>query len=294
MSGTTVTPTAGGTPTGDAAELEQKKKDLNTVKAQLDDATARTTALAAEIKVLEQRISDVKKATDAYTAAIAAQQKELDDDQKLIGQKLLMATAGVKDQIDAVDKLVKSVDDDIAEQAGKLGALRTAADKAQQAWDVAAADAKAKQDAYATIKQAQKNTDDQLKQVKALTDQAVKAEVQGDIVSMYFLLQEASKLAKSVTILSPGEYDKNVKAAQADAEAAKAKLGDRKTESDKQQKLLADAETQLTAAQSARQATILAKLKAIIAPATVPPAPAAPVSSAAPTPTTPPPGGGGH
>lgn len=284
MPDTTLRPAAGSPPPDDQAELDKKNKELDTVNAEFHDAAARVATLTAEVKILEARIADAKKAIDAYGAGSPSQQKELDDDLKLIAQKWAMASAAVKNQKDAIDKIVKSVDDDIAAQSAKVDGLQKAVDKASQEYATAAADWKVKSDAYAAIKQTQKTTDDQLKQIKALIDQAAKAETQDDVVAMYFLLEEALTAAKAVTIISADEYAAKLKAAQADAESSKATSAAEKSELDAFSKQYADAQTQLAAAIAARRSTILTKLKEIkTGSAAAAPAPAAAPGAAATT-----------
>src|SRR5260370_10041795 len=114
MPDTTLRPAAGSPPPDDQAELDKKNKELDTENAELHDAAARVATLTTEVKILEARIADAKKAIDAYGAGSPSQQKELDDDLKLIAQKWAMASAAVKNQKDAIDTIVKSVDDDIS------------------------------------------------------------------------------------------------------------------------------------------------------------------------------------
>jgi len=263
MADTTVKTTAAAAPPDDAADLAAKLLLLGTVTAELQDASGRSDTLKAEIKVLEARIAEVKKATDGYTAAAASEQQELDADVKLIEQKGSMASAAVKDQQKAIDAIVQGVDDDISGQGKNIRTLQTGVDNAQQDSDAAAADWKAKADAYNGLKQTQKNIDDQLKQIKALIDQAAKAESQNDVVSMYFLLEEASAAAKAVTILTPDDYTAALKAAQAAVESSKTDSTTKKADLDAKSKVLADAKAQLSAAVASRRATILTKLKAI-------------------------------
>jgi hypothetical protein len=80
------------------------------------------------------------------------------------------------------------------------------------------------------------------------------------------LLQEASAAAKDLTIASPDDYTTAVKTAQSDAESARTVATERKGELDAQNKQLADATAQLTAATAARRTTILTKLKQIPIP----------------------------
>lgn len=260
-------PAAPPAPSSDESDLEKKKQDLATAKAEADTANGRAAALTAEIKALEARIADAKKATDAYKEQSSKLQQDLNDAEKQLSQKSAMAVAALKDQKDAVDKVIQSVDQDLAAQATKLGALQTSAQKAQQDWADADAKAKAKQDAYTAAKQVQKTLEDRLKQIKDLLDQAGKAETQGDVISMYFLLQEASAAAKDLNVASPDDYTAAVKTAQSDAESARAIAAERKGELDTQNKQLADASAQLTAATAARRTTILTKLKQIRIPA---------------------------
>ena len=67
-----------------------------------------------------------------------------------------MAIAALKDQKDAVDKTIQSVDQDLAAQTTRVSALQASAQKAQQDWAGADATAKAKQDAYSAAKQVRK------------------------------------------------------------------------------------------------------------------------------------------
>ena len=65
---------AAAAPPDDAADLAAKLSLLGTVTAELQDAEGRSDTLKAEIKVLEARIADVKKASDGYTAGANADQ----------------------------------------------------------------------------------------------------------------------------------------------------------------------------------------------------------------------------
>lgn len=267
-----------GAPPKDADDLEGKKKELAALSAQMTDVTARAAGLAADIKMIEVRIAEAKKVTDAYGLGSTAQQAELDANVKAIGQKWTMALAGAKDQKDAIDKIVESVDDDLEAQSAKLAAIQKSADKAKQDWETAVADTKTKQATYASLQQAQKDTDANLKQIKALIDQASKAELQADIAAMYFLLQQASEAAKDVTIFSPDEYAAKVRATQADVEASKQSVAAKKAILDQQAKQLNDMQAGVAASKADRQKTILLKLKDMKGTAPAP----APTTTAAP------------
>lgn len=248
-------------PKDDANELEKKQKELNAIKSTLDDATKKAAALSDEIKTLTARIAEVKKASDQYAASIQVQQKILDDVGGVINQKFTMAAAGAKNQKDAIDAVVKAIDADIAAHANKVTSVQKSVKKAQEELSVAEGALKQKQDDYSTTKESQKATDAQIKQIKSLTDLAAKSELQGDINSMYFLLQEAQQLLEKVAISPPDEFMNKVAALQSDLEAAKSTVAAKKTDLDAQNKQLADAQKEANDAASGRQVAILGRLK---------------------------------
>ena len=250
-------------PPDDLAELEQKKKELAEAKADLADASTKAAALSTEIKALEGRIADLKKATDAYTATAQALQKELDDDSKVIGHKLAMALAAVKDQKVAIESAIKSVEDDIKKKAGDADTLKTAAKNAWTASEAADAEAASKLESYSTLKLAQKSAGDQLKEIKAFIDQAAKAETLDDVVAMYFLLTEASSAAKKVVIMPAADYAKAAKAAQTNVETTKTIAAEKKAALVQANKDYADSSKTASAAAAGRRNTILTKLKQI-------------------------------
>ncbi len=287
MPPSTATATAAA-PKDDADDLSKKQKELQSVKSVLEDAAKRAAALGSEIKSLEARIAEVKATADLYTTTAQAQQKELDDTQKLVTKKWAMAAAGAKDQKEAIEKVVKTTDDEIASQIAKAATVQKTLASAATDVENANASLKQKQDSYASLKQIQKSTDDQLKRVKSLTDQAAKSEAAGDIAVMYFLLQDASEVAKGINIVPPEEFIKRLTAAQADIETAKTVAAAKKAEFDAQSKQLADAQAATAAATSGRQTTILARLKNLTSPIETPTPAAPPVrqSTQAPSPAT--------
>jgi hypothetical protein len=251
----------GASTVNDAADLEQKKKDLEKVSQQLTAVTKQAADLTEQIKTLEARAAEVRKATDAYLPIATAQQKELDEDRKLNGQKRMMALAGVKDQKEEIDKIVQVADAELATQAAKVEACQETVKKANQDLEAAKADAQTKQDNYAALNQTQKDTDLQLKQVSDLMSQAAKAEAAADVASMYFLLEEAAAVMKPLAIVSPDDYAVRVRSASADVAASKQAVATQKAQLDQKTKDLGDAQADLAAKKAARRATILAKLK---------------------------------
>lgn len=253
--------TVGASTVSDAADLEQKKKELEKVAQQLTAVTRQAADLADQIKTMEARAAEVKKAADAYAPIAAAQQKELDEDRKLNAQKRAMAVAGVKDQKDEIDKIVQAADAELATQAAKVEASQEAVKTANQEWEAAKADAQTKQDNYALLNQSQKDTDLQLKQVSDLMSQAAKAEAAADVASMYFLLEEAAAAMKPLAIASPDDYTVRVRTALADVTASKQAVAMKKATIDQKTKELSDAQADFAAKKAARRATILANLK---------------------------------
>jgi flagellar biosynthesis chaperone FliJ len=267
-------------PSDDAAALAEKQKQLDAINNQIADDTSKAKDLTADVKALQARIAEIQNATKSFDAAATAQQKELDSDKQLIEQKSAMASAGItKDQSDNVSKVVAAVDKDISAKSDKVTKAQQAADDAAKDLNAATAEAKAKREAYAALQQAPKDTDTKLKAIKALLAQASVAEAQGDIVSMYFLINEAATALKGVSIMSADDYAAKLKTAQADDQSAQSKLPANQAASDAAVKDLGAAQTDLATATSKRQDNILAELKkppAPVVPAPVVPAPVVP------------------
>jgi len=262
-------------PPDDAANLDVKQKQLDAINKQIADTTTQAKNLAVEIKAMQARIAEIKKATDSFSAAATAQQNELDSDRKVIEQKSAMASAAItKEQATAVAQVVAAVDKDISTKSDQVTKRQQAADNAAKELSTAAAEAKTKREAYAALQQAPKDADTKLKAIKDLITKASVSEGQGDIVTMYYLVvNEAATALKDIAIMSPGEYAAKLKAAQTDDQLAQSDLPAKQAASDAASKDLVSAQADLNAAESGRQNNILAELKKVTAPAAPPVAP---------------------
>lgn len=268
-------------PANDPNDIDGLKKQLDDAKAKIADATTTANNLTAQIKVAQARIDEVKKVTDAFGAAVAAQEKDLGTYQQQIAQKSTMVKAAVpQDQVNAINDVVTKVDADIKAKTDQVAKLQQEMKKAQDALDAATADAMAKLDAYTVVQGTQKDTDAQLKSIKDWLTSASTAELAGDLVTMYYLVVNvAAPAADKVTILSADNYAAKLKAAQADNETAKKTQADKQAARDAAASDLKGAQSALSDAATARPKAILDQLKTIgTAPAA--PAPPAPPASA--------------
>ncbi len=119
---------------------------------------------------------------------------------------------------------------------------------------------------YALLKGLPKTLDGQMKDLKSLVDQAAKAESQGDVVAMYFLLSEASTMASGLKIPTPEEYQTPLTEGQELSESAKADAAAKKTNADQLTAVYTAAKAKSDAAQASRRTDLLKTLKTIKVP----------------------------
>jgi hypothetical protein len=250
-------------PPNDAAILAAKKKELDTLRAQLDESTKTLNTLSLEIKTLEVRVAEIQSASDGFKAASAQLENDLASSKKALATKMSMAEAGIGDQKDAVDQKIESLKQGMNAQASEVEALGKTAEHARQASATAASTAVTKQTAYNDLRNTQKSTEAAIRGAKSLLDQASAAEAQGDVFGMYFLLKEASEEFATIAVPKPSDVEAKLKVAQADAEASKQTAAARKQDSDKKIQAHIEAQKSFDAASADFRSNVLKQLKEI-------------------------------
>jgi chromosome segregation ATPase len=251
------------TPKGpsDASTLEAKRAELKSAQVQIATLSNKLTGLQADIKALEAKAADIQKSIAGYDQLSAKLRQDLDDAQKIISQKIKMAEAAVKDQRDAIDKKIADFDKSLTTQTANVQASWDASKAATTAADEAERDSLEKAAAYTKLKNAPKVTEEQIKGIRAIIDQAIKA--QDDVASMYFLLNEAKQMASTIIVSSPTDYQNALMRAQDLAEQARAIAMAKRAEADKAGAAYAEARKALEAAQSSRRIDLTKSLKEI-------------------------------
>jgi hypothetical protein len=250
------------TPPDDEVLLTDKKKELDALKSKINEDTAASNTVAAEIKFIEARLVDLRKASAGFKDASAQLQTELSSYHKVIASKLPLAEAGIKDHKEVVDKIIAAAKQTLKDQSTEVDALGGKAAEALQTCAEGASDAAGKQASYADLKNTQKDIEGALKEIKSLIDQASAAETQGNMPAMYFLLKEGSELA-NVTIPEPAAFESKLKLVQADAETAKQRASAEKADFDKKTQDHQDAQKELKSATAGLRADVLTQLKKV-------------------------------
>jgi chromosome segregation ATPase len=248
-------------PADDVAILAAKKKELDTLKSQLDESTKTLNTLSADIKMLEARVAEIQSASDGFKAASAQLEHDLASSKKALATKISMAEAGIGDQKDVVDQKIESFKQALITQAAEVEALGKAAEHARQAYATAASTVAAKETAYNDLRNTQKNTDAAIRDARSLLDQASTAEAQGDVFGMYFLLKEASAKFAIIAVPKPADVEAKLKVAQADVEASKQTAVTRKQDSDKKTQAHVEAQKSLDADSADFRSNVLKQLK---------------------------------
>ena len=254
-------------PNPDDDLKKKKQKDLDALLQQQTDLTKAIASLQAEIKALQTKIDEVTQATAGYDKSAADMQDQLDAGQALIVQKDNIAIAVIKDLKDAVDKRIADFDRALAQQAA---AVTDASNKSEAAaTDAAAAEAAAadKQAAFDRLKRTPKDLDAAFKDLTAVIAQITKAEAQNDFVGMYLLVGEAKTIADGIHVPSLKDYTAGIRAAQADADQAKAAAATKRATADQLAAAYAAARQAYDAAVKSRRTDLLNVLKAIKAKA---------------------------
>jgi chromosome segregation ATPase len=261
--------TSGG---GNLTELKTKLKDT---QDQLADLNKTSADLQSQIKIIEAKQAEIQKAVSGYDELSKNLQKNLNEIQRTITQKLAMAEVAVKDVKSKIDKAVGDFNDSLKQKEDATEKARENAKGAAAESEAAAVDSQQKDQAYMAIKALPKSLEGQLKDLKSLLDQAAKVDSQSDLVSVYFLLAEAQTLARTIKITSAKAYQESVEAAQDAAHKAKDEASTKRGNSDKLSVTYDAAKAALDAARGSRRADILRVLKDVQLPAAVPVAPPA-------------------
>jgi DNA repair exonuclease SbcCD ATPase subunit len=251
-------------PTSD--ELTQLKQKLKDSQDQITALTQTVTTIQAQVKSLEAKQADIQKALTGYDQLSKSIEQQLTEVESSISQKTAMAEAAVKDVKPKIDKTIADFDDALKQQSDAAKAAWDSSRKAAADSDASAQAAQQKDLQYASIRSLPKALDGQMKDLKGLVDQAAKAEAQGDVVAMYFLLSEASTLANGLKIPTQEEYQASLTEAQDAAESAKADAATKKTNADQLSAAYTSAKAKSDAAQASRRPDLLKSLKTIKVP----------------------------
>jgi hypothetical protein len=246
---------------GDEAELEQKRKRRDEARDALAKAQQESQEAESDYQQANARITERRKMLEAYEKAAGKTKDDLDAAARKIEQELRMAEAAVKDQKDAIEGAVKDVDKAIDTAWSES---RKAQEEHTKLWeDQKRLDAEAgqKENALADVKKGPANTEKQVKDVKALVEQADKAEGADDYAGMYFLLNEARSAASDIKIPTAAEYEQQLKTATQEAEDAAAAVAANRKKFEEAKAAAALKAKVLDALRGSRRADILKKLK---------------------------------
>jgi hypothetical protein len=250
--------------------MDQLKKNQDAIA----NLQQENTGIQARIKLLETHEAELKKATDAYPSAAAkASQDELATDTGLIQDKIKIAGFAVKDLKDAIDKAIADFDNNLDKQNTDAQTAADAAKKAATDNDTAVENLRKQQAAYADLQNKPKTIDAGLKDLKALLDQATKAEAQNDPRAAYFHLHEAEAGAKKIDVPSAEKFSADLEKSQTDVEGATQDAADKKAALDKAMADAAAKKKAYDAASASRRSDLLAALRKLVAPPPAEPAP---------------------
>jgi hypothetical protein len=258
---------------------QQLKDQLQKNQDTIAGLQQQNTTLQAQIRLLETHQGELKRATDGYPKTAAdALQNELAADIATIAGKRKIAESIIKDLKDPIDKAIVAFDKNLDDQGAAAQQAADAATKAAADNDKAVETLRDRQSAYATLQSKPKAIDAGLKEVKALIDQTTKTEAQNDFRAMYFYCTEAEKRAQAqdMAVPTPDDYGTAVAKAQSDIQTASKDATDAKAAFDKATAAAADAKKAHDVKVAARQADLLAVVKAV--PAPPPPAEPAPAA----------------
>ena len=165
---------ASPSPPDDVAILAAKKKELDTLKSQLDESAKTLNTLSADIKTLEVRVAEIKSASDGFKAGSAQLEHDLASSKTVLTTKMSMAEAGIGDQKLVVEEKIESLKKAMNDQADEVEALGKAAEHARQAHATAASTAATKETAYNALRNTQNNTDAAIRGVKVAARSGVR------------------------------------------------------------------------------------------------------------------------
>jgi chromosome segregation ATPase len=266
-------------PTNVQQQLQQKRTDLKTLESQLGDLQSRATALRTDIQSLGTIAAEYDHTVSTYGTQVAATQaaKKAADDK--IAALVVTNSAKIKDKKDDIDKAIAAQEKVLTDQANAADKARKATDDAQTAATQAAAASKTAEDTLRSLKNAIPSSTASLANVNALLKQVDAAVATGNDAGAYFLLNEVQKI--TIALPSAEDLQKQLADAQDKSIAAKADLATKQAAAAAAKTLSDKATSDLAAAVSNRQATIVAALKLVNVAA---PAPAVPVPVPAPVP----------
>jgi septal ring factor EnvC (AmiA/AmiB activator) len=246
--------------------LTKLKGNLKKTQEEVATLTRTASELQAQIRGLETAQVEIEKAYGGYDELAKRLQQRLDDASKVVAQRQRLMGHVVAAVTDEIDERVSEVDDGIDAQAKDVEVARKGAEQARGELDAATQDALDKEHAYVAFKAAPKALEAQVNRIQGLLDQSQAAQQRGDAAAMYFLLEEARRLAHAIEVPTGDEYRGLLTDAYDALGEARAAAGVRKTKVDQANADYAAKKASLEAAKTSRHAKILETLKAVRPP----------------------------
>jgi len=225
-----------GSPGSPANDDEQKQIDeldakVEDARRKAADFAKQVTVLGAQLGALKARRTDRKKAADAYGTAAKQAGADMEAVRPVVEQKLRMAEAGIGAQKEDVDRIAASVATAITEANDRATAAEGKARESALALADAETAEQAANDALAAVKQRPAAIAAQIKDARALVEQAAKAEDKNQTAAMYYLLTKARDVVAGIRIQSQDEYERDLRAAAGKADDTKMNAAGAKTQS---------------------------------------------------------------
>lgn len=244
--------------------LAEKQKRLQEARKEAARLNQEAAAKQAEVKQRQKQVDELTRSLDGYQgAAVDAMQEQLDDALREIEHEQKRAVEALKDKAPQVTEIINKLAAAVQEKEELRAAALAAAEKADDTARDAEKAAAYAQTAYEAIRNAPKATEDALKDLTGLLDQAAKAKSQGDYPAMHFLLLEAEAVTERVVIEPAEDYEAALIAQGDAAHKAKLEAAAAAASAEHAADSYADAKKQHDAASNSYRTTVLKALKDI-------------------------------
>jgi ElaB/YqjD/DUF883 family membrane-anchored ribosome-binding protein len=242
--------------------LAAKQRKLQQAKDEAARLNQEVTAKQTEVKLRQVQFDELARSLDGYKKCSAESlQEQLDTARQLISQEGKQAAGAVKQKKSEIDAIIHRFGDGLQQKADNLEKAQEAVEAATETTRAAEAAAVAFQADYETIKKFPKATEQSLKEVTGLIDQAVKAEAQGEFAAMYFLIGQADALANTLMIPTADAFEAELIARRDEADKARAEATEAGAIAARAADAYLDAEKKHAAATTSFRGDVLKALK---------------------------------
>ncbi len=242
--------------------LEAKQRRLQLAKDEAAKLNQASVAKQNEVKLRQAQFDELTRSLEGYKKCSAdSMQDQLDKARLVIAGESKHAADAVKPKKPAIDAVIRRFVDALKQKNENRVAAREAARQAAAATRKAEAQALATQADYELIKDAPKASEQSLKDLAGLIDQASKAKAQGDYAAAYFLICEADTVADALALDGADAYETALIAARNAADSAKTVAAQAAAAGARAEEAAVDAEKKYAAAKASYRSDVLKALR---------------------------------